>query len=155
MDLMVILYGLQKILCLDSWFKTLTNENKYLEWQDNQIKIYQPITAFSSQFVWASHIQHGLAFAPYSHWCLLNLDYMHRTGASLLVISYCPTLWLGEFIMSSGKNASCLEMAFALNMVNHGQTMVMSEALLELHLLTLVLFIKLKSQEKAWKRQSE
>ena len=27
--------------------------------------------------------------------------------------------------MSSGKNVLCLEMAFALNMVSHGQTMVM------------------------------
>ena len=27
--------------------------------------------------------------------------------------------------MSSGKNVLSLEMAFALNMVNHGQTMVM------------------------------
>ena len=27
--------------------------------------------------------------------------------------------------MSSGKNALCLEMAFALNIANHGQTMVM------------------------------
>ena len=61
------------------------------------------------------------------------------TGASLLVLSYCPPLSLGEFIMSSGKNASCLEMAFALNMVNHGQTMVMPATLLEVHLLTKVL----------------
>ena len=42
--------------------------------------------------------------------------------------------------MSSGKNASCLKMAFALNMVNYGQIMlVMPATLLELHLLTKVL----------------
>ena len=34
----------------------------------------------------------------------------------------------GAFIMSSGKNVLCLEMAFALNMVKHGQTMVMPAA---------------------------
>ena len=38
--------------------------------------------------------------------------------------------------MSSGKNVSCLEMAFALNMVNHSQTMVMPATLLDLHVLT-------------------
>ena len=42
--------------------------------------------------------------------------------------------------MSSGKNVLCLEMVFALNMVNHGQTMVMPATYLELHLLNEVLF---------------
>ena len=41
--------------------------------------------------------------------------------------------------MSSGNNASCLEMAFALNMVNHGQTMFIPATILELHLFIKVL----------------
>ena len=50
--------------------------------------------------------------------------------------------------MSSGKSASCLEMAFALNMVNHGN-MVMPATLLELHVLTKV--IKIKKPRKGQK----
>ena len=39
----------KKILCLDGWFKILTNEIKHLECQDNQIKVsaYHCISSLS------------------------------------------------------------------------------------------------------------
>ena len=56
--------------------------------------------------------------------------------------------------MSSGKNVFCLEMAFELNMINHGQTMVMPTTLLELHVLTKVLLIK-KAKRRLKKRHNQ
>ena len=41
----------------------------------------------------------------------------------MVYIYICTGLVL--LCLSNGKNALCLEMAFALNMVNPGQTMVM------------------------------
>ena len=64
------------------------------------------------------------------------LIYMYRTSASLLQHQVTVHLFDWEqSLCQVVKNALCLEMAYTLTMVNHGQTMVMPETLFKLHVL--------------------